>query len=328
MNILVATGLYPPESGGPATYAALLKDCLPAYGFNVSVLPFSSVRRQLPGIRHAMYFWKCFTRALRADVVYAQDTVSVGFPAALAALFARRIFLVRVPGDYAWEQARQRFGVADGIDEFQNKTYGVRVWFLRALQRFVVRRAVAVVAPSEYVGRMARGWGAKNVHIIYSSIEPPAPAAVLRPDGFLIVSAGRNVPWKGFEALKRVVGRENRWRLFIASGLPRAETLGWIKAANVFVLNSTYEGLSHLLVEAMTLGTPIVATRIGGNPEVVGDDGLLVPQGDDEALYRAIKSIEKDPAAAATRVANGRARAKSFSADVALDKLTKLLRSV
>src|SRR3990167_7698484 len=98
MRILIATGLYPPESGGPATYARLLEEYLPARGFGVSVLPFSRVRHLPLGVRHMAYFFRCFCMTFRADVVFAQDTVSVGLPAALATRLAGKKFLVRVPG--------------------------------------------------------------------------------------------------------------------------------------------------------------------------------------------------------------------------------------
>ncbi len=326
MKILIATGLYPPQSGGPATYSKLLEQHLPAQGFAVSVLPFSTVRHLPKIVRHAAYFFKVL-RA-QADIVYALDTVSVGLPAALAAKVAGKKFVVRVPGDYAWEQARQRFGVTDELDTFQKKSYGLRVGVLRAIQRFVVRRAKVVVVPSEYMRGIVSGWGARNIEVIYSSIEPPAPVPIYRPDGFLVVSAGRRVPWKGFESLERVVARNKNWHLFIASDLPRAEALGWVKAADVFVLNSSYEGLSHLLVESLTIGTPIVATAVGGNPEVVGPCGLLVPPGDDEALYGAIQQVEQDKVATAERAAAGLARAKLFAIDTAIAKLAQLLKTL
>src|SRR6185436_880397 len=104
MRILVATGLYPPESGGPATYSKFLVEKLPALGVEVSVLPFSRVRYLPKLVRHVAYFFACASLAREADIVYAQDTVSVGLPAALAAFVARKKFMVRVPGDYAWEQ--------------------------------------------------------------------------------------------------------------------------------------------------------------------------------------------------------------------------------
>lgn len=330
INILIATGLYPPESGGPATYSKLLEERLPALGFMVRVVPFSRVRHLPKLFRHIAYLIMCVYAARGVDIVYAQDTVSVGLPAALAAMLMRKKLLVRVPGDYAWEQARQRFGVSDELDEFQKKSYGLRVGFLRAVQKFVVRRANAVVVPSDYMKRLVGNWGTpERVHRIYSSIEPPTTVPPTeRPEGFLVVSAGRRVPWKGFEALERVVAREEKWHLFIATGLPRVQGLGWIQAADVFVLNSTYEGLSHLLVEAMTLGTPIVATNVGGNPEVVGECGLLVPAKDDEALYAAIKHVEQNRVAASARAAQGLVRAKNFSIDTALGELAQLLRTI
>ena len=333
-KILIATGVYPPESGGPATYTKLLEERLPVLGFEVSVLPFRTVRHLPKVFRHAAYFLKCFSLARRADIVYAQDTMSVGFPAALAALALGKKFVVRVPGDYAWEQSRQRFGVRDELEVFQHKTYGVRTGLLRAIQKFVVRRARAVVVPSEYMKKNVTRWGInpERIERIYSSIELPPPAVppANRPQGFLAVSSGRRVPWKGFEGIERVVAREKNWNFFIAENLPREQALGWVAAANVFVLNSTYEGLSHMLVEAMALGTPIVATRVGGNPELIEDkvDGLLVSPGDDDALYAALKSVHNDRPAAKARAEAARATLRRFSIDETIGQLAALLQRI
>ena len=331
MKILLATGLYPPEVGGPATYTKLLEDELPKRGFEVVVLPFRDVRQLPSGIRHLMYFWKCYSLAKKCDVVYAQDTVSVGLPAALAAEWAHKKFLVRVPGDYAWEQARQRFGVEDELDEFQQKKYGWRVELLRNIQKFDVKSAVKVVVPSEYMKRIVSGWVESNrVITIYSSVELPEIEEIKNLGEFLVVSSGRRVPWKNFDAIERVVEREAGWKFFLAENLPRPQALGWVKAANVFVLNSTYEGLSHALVEAMMLGTPIVATNVGGNPELIRDgvDGLLIPAKDDEALYAALKKVATDPASAKIRAESAFERAKLFSMNASIEKLVELLKTI
>ena len=339
MKVFIATGLYPPETGGPATYTKLIEQELPKYGIAVFVLPFSVVRHLPSGVRHVAYFFKILRRARGADIIYAQDPVSVGLPAYWASLTLGKKFMVRVPGDYAWEQGRQRFGVTDELDEFQTNRYGWRVELLRTIQKFVVRNARAVVVPSEYMERIVSkclvasevdGTYEKKVRVIYSSIETPNPTPVKRPEGFLIISAGRRVPWKGFEALEGVVAREPSWHLYIASGLPRAEALGWMQIADVFVMNSTYEGLSHQLIEAMALGTPVVATNVGGNPELIRDgiEGLLVPPKDDEALYAAIKKIADEPAAARARAAAAQLRAQDFSINNTIGKLIALLKNV
>ena len=340
-RIFVATGIYPPESGGPATYAKFLEDKLPARGYKVFVLPFRTVRFLPKILRHFAYFLLCLFYAMRADVVYALDTVSVGLPAALAAMVMRRSFMVRVPGDYAWEQARQRYGVEDELDEFQTKQYAKQVERMRSLQQFVVGRAKAIVVPSEYMKRIVSGWlvpsgvegtDGSKVHRIYSSIELPPeyelPAD--KPPGFLVLTIARPVPWKGIDALRDVVAREPRWVFKHIDNMPHTQAMGWLKAADVFVLNSTYEGLSHLLVEAMALGTPVVATNVGGNPEIVEDGvtGLLVPAKDDEALHAAIKQVELDRVGAAARAAQALARTKQFSIDNALARLTELFQLV
>ena len=329
MKILIATGLYPPESGGPATYSKLLAERLPALGFDVSVLPFRVVRHLPKILRHIAYFFKIVFRS--ADIVYAQDTVSVGLPAALACLLTGRKFIVRVPGDYAWEQARQRFDVTDELDEFQKKKYGLRIGFLRYVQRFVLLRARAIIVPSQYMKGIVRGWHlGSEALVIYSSIDVPRPAAINHPQGFLVVTIARSVPWKGLEGLKRVVAREKNWHLEIVNDLPHAEAMGWVKAADVFVLNSTYEGLSHALIEAMMLGTPVVATQVGGNPELVenGVTGLLVKPKDDESLYRALKDVEQNKEAARARSKIAQAKSTTFSIDRTIKELATLLRTI
>lgn len=358
MRLLIATGVYPPESGGPATYTKLLEERLPALGFDVSVLPFRRVRHLPKVARHIAYFWRCFRMAQHADFVLAQDTVSVGLPSALAALLAGKKFLVRIPGDYAWEQGSQRFGATVPIDEFQEKYFGVRVALLRAVQKFVVRRAVRVIAPSEYLRTLAIAWGAAPARAVlnYNGVALPVPhsAPAQKPEGFVLVSVGRLVPWKGMDGIIRAVGSEPSWsavivdegpeegalrtladevgggRITFTGRLDRAHALGWVSAADVFVLNSSYEGLSHLLIEAMSLGVPIVATNIGGNPELITDGvhGLLIPPHDDEALRRALKKLQQDPAFAKQLGTQAALRAEDFSIEFTLDRLCALLKTL
>ena len=333
-KILIATGIYPPESGGPATYVKLLEERLPALGFEVRVLPFRVVRHLPKVLRHATYFLKCLAAARGVDSMYAQDTVSVGLPAALAAASMRKKFVVRVPGDYAWEQSQNRFGITDSLDIFQTKKYSFKVEFLRRVQRFVVRQAALIIVPSAYMQHIVSAWVSKpeRIHVVYSSIdfgvEPVLPKE--RPEGFLVVTIARPVPWKGLEGLARVVAREKDWKLKIVDGLPRAEALGWVKAADVFVLNSTYEGLSHALIEAMWLGTPIVATNVGGNPELIedGKEGILISAGKDNELHAALTIVKEKPEEAKARAAAARAKTKEFSIETTISQIAALLKPI
>lgn len=83
-----------------------------------------------------------------------------------------------------------------------------------------------------------------------------------------------------------------------------------LQAASVFVLPSKTEGISLTLLEAMASGLPVIATRVGGNPEVVqqGRTGWLVPAGDAEQLAAVLQGVRRDPAAAYRMGQAGRRR--------------------
>jgi len=305
MKIVVATPLYPPEIGGPATYAKLLCEGLPKMGrsdlpkrIGVEVIKFRDVRHLPKIIRHYAYYRRIARAARGADVVLALDPVSVGLPALKAAQKAGKPFVVKIVGDYAWEQGQQRFGVTQDLDEFvRTEQYNFFVRKLQRIQTYVAQNATKIIVPSEYLKSIIRAWGIprEKVEVIYNGIELPAeiPTPQRNAGEFLIVSAGRRVPWKGFEAIEQIAQAHADWRVFIASDLPRAEALGWIRTADVFVLNSSYEGLSHVLIEAQALGVPTIATLAGGNPEVIknGENGILVEYNNVKEISEAVKVV-------------------------------------
>lgn len=335
MKLVLATPLYPPEAGGPSTYAQTLVDGLPARGMEVVLVKFGDVRHLPKIIRHVVFFWHVWRALREADLVLALDPVSVGLPACIAARIAGKPFFVKIVGDYAWEQGSQRYDVTHTLDEFvQTRQTSFFVRLLQWIQTRVARSATRVIVPSKYLKGIVSAWGVSTakIEVIYNGIALPdvvvEPKA--RPQGFLVVSSGRRVPWKGFEAIERVVVREPSWHFFLAHGLPRTEALGWVKAADVFVLNSSYEGLPHAILEAMMLGTPVIATRIGGNPELIedGKTGLLIPLGDEEALHSALKQVEHNPAAARTRAEAGKLRVQNFSVPTMLAKTAAVLKNL
>jgi glycosyltransferase involved in cell wall biosynthesis len=342
-RIVVATGIYPPSVGGPATYSQALADELPIHGIDVRIATFDDVRHLPRLVRHIAYGLKLTKAAVGVEAVYAQDPFSVGAPAWLVAFLLRRRFVLKVVGDFAWEQAQGRMGYTRSIDEFQTDTrVPLMARMLRAVERFVARRAVVVVTPSEYLKRVVTGWGvpASRITVINNSFEMPvdvpekpvARAEVERrwrvpADALLIVSAGRLVPWKGFDRLIKAVASVRRMRgadvrLVIAGdgphraaieravteheagewatltgSLPKVELFTLIRAADCFALDTEYEGLSHQLLEVRALGTPIVTTDVCGNPELVenGVTGRLVRAADTAAMADAIKSVLDNP---------------------------------
>ncbi len=381
MRVLIATGIYPPDIGGPATYSALLARELPKRNTDVSVVTYgpAGVSRKIPkGLRHLAYFCICYIKALSADIVFAQDPVSAGLPALCAARLARRVFALRVAGDYAWEQATQRYGVTDSIDEFQTRSYSPRVERLRRLQRFVVRHADLAITPSKYFQNIVRGWFAARIHAdltrthaegkpnvitIYNGIEfsevrpPQTETSILGRSDLkkIIFSAGRLVPWKGFDVLIEMMKDLPEWELRIAGEGPqrealeramrnekaetRVELLGAIARekmgeelarARVFVLNTSFESFSYQVVEAMWAGVPVVATNIGNLSEIIenGKEGILAAPNDKAALIAAILRLDEDEGFRAEVIKAAREKAKQFSLQHTIDELVPVFKSL
>ncbi|TMA43454.1 MAG: glycosyltransferase [Deltaproteobacteria bacterium] len=91
----------------------------------------------------------------------------------------------------------------------------------------------------------------------------------------------------------------------------RTDSADLVRAADFSILVSTKEGLSNTLLESLAAGRPVIASRVGGNAEVVSTDvGLLVPPQDPDALAQAVAHLAADPLAAARMGERGRERAR------------------
>jgi len=298
VTILIATGIYPPDIGGPATYTKFIAEEFSRAGHRVIVVTYGNstsqpaefpvrvISRWLPkGIRHIAYSWQVFRQSRHVDIIFAQDPVSAGLPACVAAFLRRTRFVLKVVGDYAWEQGVQRFGVTDLLDDFLQKSYGPRIELLRFIERYVARSAERVIVPSAYLASVARIWGVspERISVIYNGVSLPKVLLSksearfklgIADDKTILFSFGRDVPWKGFQMLRVI-------EPLISKSFPKVELkVGevsreerdlWFGAADVFLLNTGYEGFSHQLLEAMNAGLPIITTVAGGNKEIVRD---------------------------------------------------------
>jgi glycosyltransferase involved in cell wall biosynthesis len=117
----------------------------------------------------------------------------------------------------------------------------------------------------------------------------------------------------------------------------RVKFLGWrddipeiMKILDVFVLPSLNEGMGRVLVEAMAAGRPVVASRVGGIPDLVkhGENGFLVEPGDENGVSAAIKKLLADKIMRDQMGEKGRIMAQAFSVENMVDKIDSLYASL
>lgn len=162
---------------------------------------------------------------------------------------------------------------------------------------------------------------AKGGHVLVKA----APAILAAARGIRIELAGPGQPPAA--ALELVRGSDRvRWLGWVA-GERKAELLG---RCDVFVLPSISEGLPVALLEAMAYGRAIVASRVGGVPEVLEDgvDALLVPPEDPAALAGAVIGMASDPALRSSLGSAARARAQRLNEVEVSGRLESLYREL
>src|SRR3989344_4252755 len=109
MKILIVTGIYPPEIGGPAQYAKNLEDIWRSQGHKVSVRVFGRFSRIPWGLRHVLFLLYILPAVIRSDEILTLDAFSAGVVVVAAKLFSKRV-VFRTGGDFLWEFYVERTG--------------------------------------------------------------------------------------------------------------------------------------------------------------------------------------------------------------------------
>ena len=186
MRVLVVSGIWPPDVGGPASHAPDVARFLHGRGHDVEVVttaahapapfdvPVHWVSRRLPkGVIHLRTGAEIGRRAAHADVVY---TTGMFGRSAAGATAARRPYVLKLTADPAFERARRRGMVVGDVDEFQETGGGPAVRALRVARDLELRHAAHVFTPSAYLGKLAVTWGVRSDRVsVLPNPSPPLP---------------------------------------------------------------------------------------------------------------------------------------------------------
>jgi len=231
------------------------------------------------------------------------------------------------------------------------------------LQRAMLSLATHVLVNSRAIAdRLAGSRAARSGHlsVIHNGVDlsrfGPPPASVRREPGITVTVLANLRPEKGIlqivaaAAAVRQASPETRVDIWGEGPLrgeaeARIRSLGLsecvrlrgstrtpedvLRRSDIFVLPSLSEASSNVLLEAMATGLPVVATRIGGTPALVGDAAVLVPPGDPAALASALLELARNPALATRLGAAARSRALAeFGMDRMLERVDTLYRGL
>lgn len=315
------------------------------YGYPVTRIS----RRLSRPARQWAYYRALLKLARQSDVLFVMGYV---MPLSLLRLFTRKRITAKIVSDWSWEFADRNKHVTLDVSAYQTARLPRKLALLRAYYRYAVRQTDAIIAPSSHVAALVRGWGvpSEKIHVIYNAIPDNGLREVSRSDlretlGLpaerpVLVSVARLTPVKGVDVMINALPHiPNAVFVVVGDGPSQPDleaqaassgvadrvrfvgrqeheaVMQYIRAADAFVLSSRTEGLSHVLLETLSVGTPAVATRVGGNPEVLTDEvnGLLIPPEDPAALAAAVQRLIDDPALASRLTEAGLTRSADFS---------------
>jgi glycosyltransferase involved in cell wall biosynthesis len=296
--------------------------------------PFRVV--SIPRCFMPLRYWKDFLavwrEAARADLVYINEHLALHV--ALAARLRGKPTVIRVCVDGTWEISHRLGWHDDTITAYQLRTYGWKVAFARRMQRLWWGWMRRIIAPSAFLKSIVEGYGVppQKVELIHNAYHGPLQFTATREqcrqrlgvpaDRVVLLTICRLMIWKGVDGLIRALAKLpaghhlyiagdgdelEPWtalarelgladRVHFLGNVPHAEVMAWIRAADVFLLNSSYEGLSHTLLEVMWLGLPAAVSNVCGNPELIENrvNGRTFGFQDEQAIAAAITELLAD----------------------------------
>lgn len=299
MRILIATGIYPPDVGGPAQYAKNLAETWQKNGEEVRVKFFRLERRLPTGLRHLFYFLKILPSVLWCDFILALDTWSAALPAVLAAKLFGKKFIIRTGGDFLWESYVERTGDLVLLKDFYHKSkpdFNPKEWLIFRLTKFVLNNADSVIFSTDWQRKIfteAYGLDSVKTAIVenfYGAKESDKPSA-----GKIFLGATRPLRWKNIPRLKesfvlaqKRLGAEGE-RLKLDLGLaPYEKFIEKVASCYAFILVSLGDISPNMIMDAIHLNRPFIVTRETGIYDRIKDIAIFVDPENTEGIAEKI----------------------------------------
>jgi glycosyltransferase involved in cell wall biosynthesis len=302
MRILITTGIYPPQIGGPAQYAKNLKEEFERQGHRVWVMTYGKVERFLPtGLRHLYFSKKADIGLLWSDLSIALDTMSVGFPTVLTSWFLRKKVIIRTGGDFLWESYVERTGQKVLFREFYDSCIdelSLKEKIIFKVTGWTLRNAASVVFSTEWqrdIFIKAYGLNRQKTQIIENYYGPKIESFAPTKKDF--IAGTRPLKWKNTDTLSEAFTEAKKKMQDISldlSPLPYGEFLKKIQHSYAVVLVSLGDISPNMIMDAIRANKPFVCTRETGIYERIKDIGVFVDPVDTKDITEKLAWLSRE----------------------------------
>lgn len=291
LSICIATGIYPPELGGPAEYAKNLKEVWLSQGYDVFVNVFSRFNHLPTGIRHVVYFFTLLKKVWQSDFVFILDTFSAALPAVTAAKIFGKKTILRTGGDFLWEAYVERTGDRVLLRDFYTSRMhplSLKEKITFTIIRCILRNVNLVVWSTEWqkdIFMKPYSLSGQQHAIVENYYGEKFPYVSAQNKNF--VGGTRALRWKNIALLESIFADED----VSASGakldierVPHNAFLEKIKQSYAVIIPSLGDISPNTILDAIRCNKPFVVTKETGLYERIKSIALFVDPKDPEDI--------------------------------------------
>lgn len=295
LSICIATGIYPPELGGPALYAKNLADIWRGKGNQVFVEVFSRFNNLPTGIRHIVYFLTILKSVWKSDFVFILDTFSAALPSLVAAKLLGKKTILRTGGDFLWEGYVERTGDLILLRDFYAKheyPFSVKEKVIFFIITHILRNVDAVVWSTEWQKDIfLRPYGLEQKkHVIIENYY--GEKFVYTPaQNKNFVGGTRVLKWKNISMLENVfqdVDVQSSGVYLDLERLPYEEFLEKIKKSYAVIIPSLGDISPNTILDSIRCGKPFIVTQETGLSDRIASIALFVDPKNSQDLKEKI----------------------------------------
>ncbi len=331
--MVVLSGIYPPDSGGPATFSVAFSDFVTKNHYFSKVLSLTdSVSTSLKSDNQEVKLISRRLGLLRRTVKVVLEVASEfarrshvianGFfiETYLASILTRGSYVAKVPGDIVWERATNSSLTSLSVGDFQKEKLSFKYKIFRSLFSRSLIRAKSVIVPSPVLYQLCLSWGVPrgNLHMIFNSVDvdyfKPSSNAHLKHDCIVV---NRLVKLKNVDEVIRACHARNLSLLVVGDGpemenlislstslqskttfagnTSKQELLDYLQSSSFYILNSTVDATAYSLLEARSCGLIAIANVETGASQVIRHkvDGYLTDTTDSIGLEKALEWLSQ-----------------------------------